>query len=480
MGCYWVIKMGVPVVIGVCQQQNDSGSSPSIAISTITFQTKSYGTTLDRDTTPTPIAVSDQITTVLNAGNSFTVPTDGLAQYYSGSNTSQQVFHVMTVDYTATNWVEEDLPTDGNCQFVFETTMNEAPAASQLSTWPLQGSVQGAFLPDSSKISGVLITTSEDLNRDDVFLQSPILGEEVFPLLNGVQAIVGGEASGTNNTDRLNKIVFAAQNLSEESSFSLVIKVLLADGSTVSSPAQTITVPSDAVKTNLVAGLGINSYTTSTAAFGVQNGGEGGIPPVNPIDPSQVLVSALNIENSFTTPEYIPTPTLIGMAQGFQEEPDDPANQVLHSWLLNLDTSALTLSDYPSTSLIVEYVFSWDADATGIGSAEGICWDAETGVPSTITGPVESILTQTIQVELESINTNTLIPQASINFPVVGDVNTDYAASWKAYSPAVGAPVGAPYTVNLKVRIQKTNGSFSESPVVPLNMTDEGVVRTMT
>ncbi len=468
----------MPSIYG-CSSQDSTPPppAPSIAISTITFQTKSYGTTLDRDTTPTPIAVSDQITTVLNAGNSFTVPTDGLAQYYSGSNTSQQVFHVMTVDYTATNWVEEDLPTDGNCQFVFETTMNEAPAASQLSTWPLQGSVQGAFLPNSSKISGVLITTSEDLNRDDVFLQSPILGEEVFPLLNGVQAIVEGEASGTNNTDRLNKIVFAAQNLGANSSFSLVVKVLLADGSTVSSPAQTITVPSGAVKTNLVAGLGINSYTTSTAAFGVQNGGEGGIPPVITIDPSQVLVSALNIENSFTTPT---SATGVGMAQGFQEEPDDPANQVLHSWLLNLDTSALTLSDYPSTSLIVEYVFSWDADATGIGSAEGICWDAETGVPSTVSGPVGSILTQTIQVELNGINTNTLIPQASINFPVVGDVNSDYAASWKAYSPAVGAPVGAPYTVNLKVRIQKTNSSFSESPVVPLNMTDEGVVRTMT
>ncbi len=459
----------MPSIYG-CSSQ-DSTPPPSIAISTITFQTKSYGTTLDADPSPTPIAASDQITTVLNAGNSFTVPTDGLAQYYSGSNTSQQVFHVMTVDYTATNWVEEDLPTDGNCQFVFETTMNEAPAASQLSTWPLQGSVQGAFLPNSAKTNGVRITTSEDLNRSDVFPQSPILGYGVFSLLNGVQVLVDGDPAETNSTDRLNKIVFAAQNLGANSSFDLVVKVLLADGSTVSSPAQTITVPSGAVKTNLVASAAINSYTTTTAAYGVQFG----VPPFASILPAQVLSSALEIGNSFTTPN---SATGVGMAQSFQDPPDDPEYQVLHSWLVNLDTSALTLSDYPATNLLVEYVFSWDAAIHNL--PEGVLWDAEQGIPSTITGPVGSVFTQTVVWELGDTNTNTVIPQASINFPVVADSESDYRRAWRAYAPSVGDPIDAPYTVNLKVRIQKTNGSFTESPVVPLNMTNAGVVRIMT
>tara|TARA_B100001778_G_scaffold193466_1_gene159453 strand:- start:717 stop:2114 length:1398 start_codon:yes stop_codon:yes gene_type:complete len=463
----------LPSVYG-CSAQQTSSPPPSIAISTVTFTTVSYGTTLAA--TPTAIPLSDQIVTPLNAGNSFTVPTAGLAQYYSGSNTSQQVFHKMEVAYTPSNWVEADLPTDGNCQFVFQTTMNEPPAASQLNTWPLEGNVEGGFLPDTAKVDGVRITTTPELDRSQVFLLSPILGEEDFTLLNGVQVLVGGDPAETNATDRLNRIIFAAQNLGSSSSFDLVIKVLLSDGTYVTSPAQTITIPSGAVKTNLVAGLGINSYTTSTAAFGVQNGGGGGNPPVNPIDPSQVLVSALNTANSFTTPNLAGG---VGMAQGFQDPPDDPANQVLHSWLLNLDTSPLTLSDYPATNLTVQYVFSWNADATGIGPAEGICWDAETGVPSTVTGPVGSIFTQTIGVEFDSINTNTLIPQASINFPVVGSTDTDYAAAWKAYSPSVGAPVGAPYTVNLQVRIQKTDGSFSESPEITLNITDGGVAPTM-
>ena len=467
--------MGMNSMVGVCQQQkNNSGPTPTVAISEVTFTTLSYGTTLEA--TPTGIPLNDKITTILNAGNSFTVPTDGLAQYYSGSNTSQQVFHMMEVAYTPTNWAETDLPTNGNCQFIFETTLNEAPAASQLNTWPLEGNVEGGFLPASAKTDGVRITTTPELDRGDIFLLSPILGEEAFPLLNGVQVLVGSEPAETNATDRLNKIIFAAQNLGSSSSFDLVVRVLLGDGSYVSSPAQTITIPSGAVKTNLVAGLGINSYTTSTAAYGVQIGGGGGNPPVNAIDPSQVLVSALTIGNSFTTPNLAGG---VGMAQGFQDPPDDPSNQVLHSWGLNLDTSPLTLSDYPATNLTVQYVFSWNADATGIGPAEGICWDAETGAPSTVTGPVGSVFTQTIGVEFDSINTNTLIPQSSVNFPVVGTADSDYSGAWKAYSPVVGAPVGAPYTVNLQVRIQKTDGSFSESPVVPLNIVDAGVTPAM-
>ena len=90
-----------------------------------------------------------------------------------------------------------------------------------------------------------------------------------------------------------------------------------------------------------------------------------------------------------------------------------------------------------------------------------------------------SIFTQTIQVELDSINTNTLIPQAAINFPVVGTADSDYTAAWKAYSPSVGDPVTNPYSVTLKVRIQKTDGSFSESPELPLTITDAGVAPTM-
>jgi hypothetical protein len=460
----------LPTVYG-CSSQSSTPPppAPSIAISAVTFTTISYGTTFAA--TPTGIAVNDQIITLLNAGNSFTVPTDGLAQYYSNSNTSQQVFHKMEVAYTPTNFDESDLPaSDGNI-FVFETTLNDSFAASQLNTWPLEGFDSGAFLPDSAKTDGVRITAT-GMESSQVFLLSPILGVEDFPLLNDEVLIMrNGEAVSATNCSRLSKIVFAAQNLGASSSLDLVIKVLLADGSYVTSPAQTITIPSGAVKTNLVGGIGINSFTTTTEAYGVQIVG-GSEPPINAItNPAQILVSALNTGNSFTTPEFA---TNVGMAQGYND-PDDPAEQVLHSFVVNINTSALTLSDYPATELIVEYLFSWDAESTNIDPSMGILWSGELGqaVGSTNVG---GIFTTSTGMELDSINTDAVIPFASVNLPIQGDSNHDYNGAWKAYSVIAGEPVSAPYTVNLKVRIQRTDGSFTESAEVPLNITANGVL----
>ncbi len=459
----------LPSIYG-CSAQQESGPSYNLGISSVTFVTQRYGTT---SADVTAIGASDKITTVLNAGNSFTVPTDGLAQYYSNSNTSQQVFHSMQVEYTA-DFDTSVLPADGACTFTFETTMANTPANSGLTTWPLEGNVSGSFLPSSSKEDGVIITP-ELMTQAQVYPNPPVVGEDNINLQNKL-LVKGGGSTQTNNTDSLALIPFAAQNLGSSSSFDLVIKILLDDGSTVSSPAQTITIPAGAVKTNLVAGIGINSYTTTTAAYGVQNGGGGGNPPTVAIDPSLVLVSALNTANSFTTPNLA---VGVGMAQGYQDPPDDPTNQVLHSWQINIDTSSLTLADYPATELIVQYVFSWDADATNIGPGDGILWEAELG-QAVSASQVGSIFTVTAGDELDSINTNTIIPFASVTLPVIGDFNRDYNSSWKAYSPSVAAPVENPYTVNLKVRIQKSDGSFTESPEVTLNITDGGVAPLMT
>ncbi len=454
-----------------CSAQQDSGPSYTLTIDSVTFVTQRYGTTI---ADVTPIGASEKITTILNGDNSFTFGADGLAQYYSNSNTSQQVFHSMQVGYSA-NFDTSVLPADGSCTFTFETTMGNAPADSGLSTWPLEGNVSGSFLPSSAKEDGVIITP-EGMTQAEVYPNPPVVGEDNIGLQNKV-LVKGGGSTTSNNTNNLAFIPFAAQNLGTSSSFDLVIKIKLADGSTVSSPAQTITIPAGAVKTNLVAGLGINSYTTTTAGYGEQLAGAGVTNPVVAIDPSQVLVSALDTANSFTTPNV---DVGIGMAQGYQNPPADIANQVLHSWQVNLDTSQLTLSDYPASALIVQYLFSWDADATNISPGDGIFWDAETGEASIPSGNVGSVFTITADDELDSINTDTLIPFASIDFPIIGDSNRDYNTSWKAFSPSLEAPVSDNYIVNLQVRIQKTDGSFTESPVVALRITDNGVVPQMT
>ena len=456
----------MPSVYGCCDQQNNT--SASIAITSVTFQTKSYGTTLAAGTNP--IGVSDQITTVLNSSNSFTVPADGLAQYYSGSNTSQQVFHVMTVGYTLTGAVEQDLPPNGACEFAFKTSLNNTPANSQLNTWPLEGTTQGQFVPSNSKQTGVEITTT-GLDRANVFPQSPILGYDVFPCTTIIDP-----GSENNNTDRLSKIAFAAQNLGSSSSFGLIIKLKLGDGSTVESPAQTITIPVGAVKTNLIAGVGINSFTTTAIAYGFQMGVD-----ITNLAASEQLVSLLNSANSFTTPTAN-IGGLIGMAQGY----NDPGNQVLHQYQFNLDTSLLTLSDYPATNLVTEFAFTIDADATGgwFDPDAGLLWDADTGSAITPTQS-GSLYTYTGGGEYDGVNTNTLIPATpgdpaftSIDFPIVATPTLDYSAAFKAYNIAsTGVPT---YTLSCVVKIQKTDGSFTTSSPLTLTIDSQnGVVPTI-
>ena len=195
------------------------------------------------------------------------------------------------------------------------------------------------------------------------------MGYTSVELANGVQILGGGGiVVGTNGTTELANITFAAQNLGSSSSFDLVVKVLLGDGSTVSSPAQTITIPSGAVKTNLVipANPTVNSFTTTTIGYGLQIA-----PPYSPpeegiqsIPISSRLVSTLNAANSFTTPN-VNYAENTGMAMNF-DDPTIGQTQILHTFQFNLDTSALTLADFPATNLSVSYSFTVDADAGGV------------------------------------------------------------------------------------------------------------------
>ena len=109
MGLYWVINMGVPVLIGVCQQASQPATK-TLTIGSITFSTVGYGTTSAQPINAIP--VPERITTTLDSTNNFTFPTDSLAQFYSNSNPAQQVFTSFVVSWTADNFAENDLPSD--------------------------------------------------------------------------------------------------------------------------------------------------------------------------------------------------------------------------------------------------------------------------------------------------------------------------------------------------------------------------------
>ena len=472
--------LSLPALTGCIQSGSAPIATPSIAITQITFNTKSYGTNLGD---LSPIGVSDQITTVLTPSNdAATIPTDGLAQYYENSDASKQVFHTMQVNYTATNFTINDLPADNvGSEISFITSLGQAGSASGLNTWVLDPSspLSGGFFPLSAKTTGAIITAA-GATRAQVFETSPEVGYDNTPISNGVEFYSGsptpGNVQGNMQVQRLDRITFAAQNLASSTTMGLAIKVVLSDGTEVTSPTVTITIPADGVKTNIIENpVGINSYTTTTAAYG-----DGQFDPndlagsaVQPFPIPEVMVSALNSGNSFTTPNLDPGAG-IGMVQGY----DDPGNFVHHSWQVNLNTSALTLSDYPATELIVQYHFTWNADATNIGPGEGIIYDPELGQPASFTTTDDINFTQVVENEIE-VDTNTIIPFASVDLPAIATQNTDFNGGWRAYS-AGGGPAPPPsYPVNLQVKIKKSDNSFVSSPVTVLTiMNEDGVLPT--
>ena len=232
--------------------------TPSLTISTITITTTEYGTDYN-DLAPIPIL--SRITTVLNSGNSFTVPADGLAQYYSDSDPTKQVFHTMLIQYTTDDFVLNDLSTD-EVQAVYETTLNETPPNSGLNTWLTQANpafYQGVFVPSGGGAGQGIITKTisniggSSFTRDDFFETSPVVGQTTIPLEEAPNGFKAKTAKGTVpiEVDRLNRVKFAAQNLGSSSSIDIKLKILLKSGS-YAEGTQTITVPSGAVKDNII------------------------------------------------------------------------------------------------------------------------------------------------------------------------------------------------------------------------------------
>jgi len=344
MGLYRVINMGVPVIIGVCQQASDPAPAPkTITINNITFNTVGYGTTTG--TTINPIPVSERISTTLDSGNSFTFPTDSLAQYYSNSNPDQQVFTSFVLSWTPDNFVESDLASDGENQIGWEfNTFSRRPPASGI--WFLEGNETGSVEPKSSKINGVRIISSNNLNRADVYETSPLVGD-VNTASGGCSCFivtVGG--NDNNNTDRLNKVAFASDASVGETTFLLTVRILLKDGS-FATGTQTITVSENAVKENLTGGSASQPTIDAVRTRAIlQSPSNSTFPQVEIPEEDQVL-ALMQAGNSFTAPAN-------SMLNITDEENEYTGSHTLQVFF---DTSSLTPSDFPE-EMTVRYVIT--------------------------------------------------------------------------------------------------------------------------
>jgi len=344
MGLYRVINMGVPVIIGVCQQASDPAPAPkTITINNITFNTVGYGTTTG--TTINPIPVSERISTTLDSGNSFTFPTDSLAQYYSNSNPDQQVFTSFVLSWTPDNFVESDLASDGENQIGWEfNTFSRRPPASGI--WFLEGNETGSVEPKSSKINGVRIISSNNLNRADVYETSPIVGD-VNTASGGCSCFivtVGG--NDNNNTDRLNKVAFASDASVGETTFLLTVRILLKDGS-FATGTQTITVSENAVKENLTGGSASQPTIDAVRTRAILQSPSNSTFPQPTLPEEDQVLALMQAGNSFTAPAN-------SMLNITDEENEYTGSHTLQVFF---DTSSLTPSDFPE-EMTVRYVIT--------------------------------------------------------------------------------------------------------------------------
>ena len=421
--------MGVPVLVGVCQQASGGGGK-SLTISTITITTAQYGTTTSAGLTI--IDPSQQITTVLNSGNSFTVPTDGLAQYYSNSDPTQQVLHSMRIEYTTSDFTIDEM----GRQAIYQTTLDNSPSTSQLLSWVTEAdpiSDAGQFLPSGGGAGqGVTISTLPLAgSASDFFEQAPTLGESAIPLSNAPDGFVVNTSKGNVpvNTERLLFCPFAAQNLGSSSSFEIKLKILLKDG-TFAEGKQTITIPAGAVKDNLTTVVLPTVTQVQTQAL-LSTPFESDFPQT-PLDPADQVIATI------ASGEVAPPNSMI-----FETSATTSAS---HSFRVSFDTTGLTASDFPE-EMIVRYVIT----SEGYGASE-------------IGFLQEDLFTQTLVFDGQD---RSAIITGGITQGPVAIFDSD--AQFKISTDLNGT------TWQIRVELQKNDGSFLASPDQDIPMASDTV-----
>jgi len=133
MGCYRVINMGVPIIVGVCQQASDAPPAISFSINQVQTNTVNYGTGIGS----TPIDPSQQVQATLDNDNSWEWPPNTLfTQYGPAPGQDVQVNHSFKVEIDASEIPNSALPTDGNCQVNYGFTFDSERTPARF--WDLE------------------------------------------------------------------------------------------------------------------------------------------------------------------------------------------------------------------------------------------------------------------------------------------------------------------------------------------------------
>lgn len=438
MGLYRVINMGVPVVIGVCQQASSPPpAEKTLSIRAVNTATVAYGSIIGGDPEPQAIPVGERLTATLNSDNSFTFGADTLAQFYSGSNTNEQVFTAFQITYTADNFDRNDMPDNGSCfvQWTLNNFNNNSSPLNHAGIWPVQGNDAGLILPQG-KIAGIQWINSSGINQSESFETTPVAGDVLSGAVGINTLLIDGEGgTNNNNTDKLNKVPLAAQKLGGgTTTFTLSLRITLKDG-TFATGSQIITVPENAIKENIVSGgatptvLRVRTQALLSSPF------ESTVPNSNlPLE--EQLISIMDGGNGFTAGNT----TMIFQTGG--------TTSASHSFAVQFDTSGLNIADF-NEIMQLRYVIT----SAGFGASEiGFLLDGDEEFNQTISLPVprEEIITG------EDVQGPILIVDNNNQFKITPDLNGE---QW-----------------SIRVELQKSDGSFVVSPDQVIQMSANTVV----
>ncbi len=166
LGSDWVIKMGVPALVGVCQQASSGGGGgSSFGFNKFTLTTASYGANL---ATAQPVPKGEAIISELNTANAYIIPTNGVAFNYSFF-APVRVNHELSITYLTALIIENDLPPDGECSYTItiQATSGEGFQVIALQTGD----------PMNEDPNAPVVLTFDRLNRSDIIGEGGFLPE---------------------------------------------------------------------------------------------------------------------------------------------------------------------------------------------------------------------------------------------------------------------------------------------------------------
>ena len=456
--------MGVPVLIGVCNQED--GPSPAVVLDEITWKTLEKGTTL-LNTTAIPVA--KRVTTAVNASNSWTCPTGGVFYQYT-AGTETRVQHSMKIGYSYTDLDVADLPVDGSCEMVIGLSSSNSIGDRPLWSYSLEN---GQFMPQKG---GSLEMTIIGLDRSEIMSgASPTL------LASNYEMELSPDDFGENPSDTINYSMQTGA-VGTANDITYTIKLKLGNGTYISAN-QSVTFSATSIAENLTTDEALlASVVSQTMSYGV--GGVG--------NPALVEVPAADKLSAYT---FSSSNSWNASSNEFAEKyetPPTPAQEedfyIGNSWKPTVTTKDIDLTEFPDGTgvgptgdfLQYDYVFVWNGEEPGF-EGSGLIWDGEQGqaFANTTGSPpsVSAIVSLEAEVETDQILNDGSTPQNTTLIEIGGNNDTPDSL-WTAirYYYAYGSS----WNFNFYIRFHKLDGSYLETPLQNFAFNPDGVMETLT